>query len=176
MPVLKVLALRDVLKAAAFDDEAIASALANGLGTNGYWRFCTPIADDADDLEGTKFLKSIRKYVNDDEKRANFLAMLTAIYRAAAQSDYAAVLSGSVVDCKPAHKFNYHGSNRTVLELKQGKKDRIYFFSEHFSGFPCIVLMLAHHKKDQTTPREVTNHCESTMKACLGPSCKIVIK
>jgi hypothetical protein len=167
MPTVKVVTLRALLTAAGFSPEQISSALANGLGGSGVWRLCTPVGED-DDLNGSKLFKSIKKYVDDDEKRSNFLVMLTAIARAATQQDYGAVLSNSVVTAKPAYKFNYRNKQHTVLELKHGKKDRIYFYPEKFCGLPCIVLLLAHHKKDQTTPKEVTTYCETTMKAHLA--------
>jgi hypothetical protein len=176
MPTLKVVSVRALLEAAGFPEAAIVKALAGGLGKQGFWRLCTPIDDDDTDATASKFLKSIRKNINDDEKRSNFLVMLTAMAYAATEQDYGAVLASSIVTPKPAHKFTYQGKNHSVLEVKQGKKDRLYFFAEHFSGLPCLVLLLAHHKKDQTTPREVTNHCEAAMKTCLASTAKVAIK
>lgn len=176
MPTLKVISVRVLLEAAGFPEAAIAKILAGGLGKQGFWRLCTPIGDDHVDADKSKLLKSIRDHVDDDEKRSNFLVMLTAIANAATQQDYRAVLANSIVTPKPAHKFTYQNKNHSVLEVKQGKKDRIYFYAEYFSELPCIVLLLAHHKKDQTTPKEVTSHCESAMKTCLASTAKVAIK
>lgn len=176
MPILKVLTARALLEAAGFPESAIVAALAGGAFAAGHWVLCTPIGDEDVDARGSKFLKSIRKYVDDDEKRSNFLVMLTAISRAATQQDYGAVLANSTVTPKPAHSFSYQNKKHSVLELKQGKKDRIYFFAERFHGRPCIVLLLAHHKKDQTTPKDVCSHCEQAMKNCLATASNVEIK
>lgn len=176
MPILKVLTARALLGAAGFPEDLVVTFLAGGFEAQGHWVLCTPIGDEDLDAQGSKLLRSIRKYVDDDEKRSNFLVMLTAISRAATQQDYGAVLANSTVTPKPAHSFSYQNKKHSVLELKQGKKDRIYFFAERFGGRPCIVLLLAHHKKDQTTPREVCNHCEQAMKNCLASVANVEIK
>lgn len=176
MPVLKVLTARVLLEAAGFPADQIAAALVGGFWAPGHWVLCTPVGDADADVHGSKLLRSIRRYVDDDEKRSNFLVMLTAIARAATQQDYGAVLANSTVTPKPAHSFSYQNKKHSVLELKQGKKDRIYFFAERLGGRPCIVLLLAHHKKDQTTPKEVCNHCEHAMKNCLACAANVEIK
>ena len=157
-------------------DDQIAAALPWGFNAQGHWVLCTPVGDADADAQGSKLLRSIRRYVDDDEKRSNFLVMLTAIWRAATQQDYGAVLANSTVTPKPAHSFSYQNKKHSVLELKQGKKDRIYFFAERLGSRACIVLLLAHHKKDQTTPKEVCNHCEQAMKNCLAHTTDVEIK
>lgn len=176
MPILKVLTARELLEAAGFPEDQIVAALGGALRGQGHWTLCTPIGDEDVDTQGSKLLRSIRKHVDDDEKRSNFLVMLIAISRAATQQDYGAVLANSTVTPKPAHSFVYQNKKHSVLELKQGKKDRLYFFAERFCGRPFIVLLLAHHKKDQTTPKEVCNHCEQAMKNCLSSAAKVEIK
>ena len=176
MPVLKVLTARMLLKAAGFPDIQIDAALVGGLATQGHWVLCTPVGDGDVDGQGSKWVRSIRRCVDDDEKRSNFLVMLVAIWRAATQQDYGAVLANSTVTPKPAHSFSYQNKKHSVLELKQGKKDRIYFFAERLGGRACIVLLLAHHKKDQTTPKEVCNHCEQAIKNCLACAINVEIK
>lgn len=176
MPTLKVLTARMLLEAAGFPDTQIAAALAGGFSAQGHWAVCTPVGDGDVDGQSSKLVRSIRRYVDDDEKRSNFLVMLIAIWRAATQQDYGAVLANSTVTPKPAHSFSFQNKKHSVLELKQGKKDRIYFFAERLGGKACIVLLLAHHKKDQTTPKEVCNHCEQAIKNCLACVTDVEIK
>ena len=176
MLTLQVIAVSELLRAAGFPKSVILKVTAGLPGGQVFWRLCTSIGDDDANANMSKLFKSIRKNIDDNEKRSNFLVMLTALANAATQQDYGAVLANSVVTLKPAHKFTYQNKNHSVLELKQGKKDRLYFFAEHFSAFPCIVLLLAHHKKDQTTPKEVTSHCEAAMRTCLASTAKVSIK
>lgn len=173
MPRVKVIAVRLLLEAAGFSKGDIDGLMAGTFRSAGHWIVCTPISDGEVDEKASKLLKSIRKHVDDDDKRSNFLVMLTALWRAAAQQVYGAVLANSTVTPKPAHSFLYQGKRHSVLELKQGKKDRLYFFSASLAGRPSLVLLLAHHKKDQTTPREVSQHCEQAMKAYVATAVRV---
>jgi hypothetical protein len=173
MPRVRVISVQRLLEAAGFPGSQIAGLVARTFRGAGHWTVCTPIGEGEVDEKASKLLKSIRKHVDDDEKRSNFLVMLTALWRAAEQQDYGAVLANSTVTPKPAHSFLFQGKRHTVLELKQGKKDRLYFFSAGLAGRACLVLLLAHHKKDQTTPREVSQHCELTMKVFIAAAVRV---
>jgi len=136
-----------------------------------HWRLATPIASVDDAVTSTRFYGSIAQYVDDDDKRASFAVMMNGLGHAAHQQDYQAVLKGSNVAVKMAHQFEFENSKHKVWELKQNKKDRLYFcaitLKSGSSTDPFLVPLLAHHKKDQTTPREVSNYCERTMKSYL---------
>lgn len=136
-----------------------------------HWRLATPIARADDAITATRFYGSIDEYVDDDDKRASFALLMNGLGRAAHQQDYQAVLKDSNVAVKVAHLFEFESSKHKVWELKQNKKDRLYFCAITIRSWPTtdpfLVPLLVHHKKDQTTPREVSNYCERTMKSYL---------
>lgn len=170
MPFLKLISVQHVLAHAKVD-----LGLALGLGARRdatpYWVLATPIAQPKDLVESTRFYRSIAQQVDDDDKRASLALLLNSLGRAAQQQNYQDVLKGSNIYVKCAHSFRYENTTQKLWELKQNKKDRLYFFSLTYECGPnqCFVIapLLAHHKKDQNTPKEVSQYCEKTMKQYL---------
>ncbi len=104
---------------------------------------------------------------------------MMGIAAAAKQQNYQEVLKGSYVSVKTAYEFKFAGSNHKVWELKPNNKDRVYFFTHPVTvnavKKPVISMLLAHHKKDQNTPKEVSRYCETLMRSYLDPTVKIEI-
>lgn len=125
-----------------------------------------------------RFAKSIEKYVNDVTKKSAILKALAELFDAVCEEDYQAALEQSGVGCKSAHSFKYMGSTVKVWELKPNNKDRVYFFPVT-EGLPKgrkgLFLLLAYHKKDQSTPKEIADICEEDIKAILQNHGKIEI-
>lgn len=144
-----------------------------------HWHIATPVSNPTDMLASSKFFRSIDDQVDDDGKRACFATMVNALGVAARNQNYQKVFEGTGVAVKPAHEFKYCGSQRKLWELKGNNKDRVYFFTlsvtQGQTEAQVIALLLAHHKKDKTTPKEVARSCESTMKTYLDPTSHIVI-
>lgn len=132
------------------------------------WLICTPVGAGNAAIESSRFYKSINEHVDDPEKRGHFATVLNALHLACKQANYQDVLKGSNVIVKPAFNFDYSGKRYKVWELKSGKKDRVYFFSCEIDvcgkSLKLIILLLAYHKKDQTTPDEVCRYAERVMR------------
>ncbi|UVH56512.1 hypothetical protein NWF24_27265 [Variovorax paradoxus] len=177
MPILKPINIKDVLQHAGVDIHAVLGASTSPNAP--HWTLTTPIGDAKETLSGTKFYRSISEYVDDEDKRIAFATSMMGITAAAAQQNYQAVLKGSYVQVKVAHEFKYGGSNHKLWELKPNNKDRVYFFTHPVAiqtgTQPVISMLLAHHKKDQTTPKEVSKYCETLMKSYLDPTAKTEI-
>ena len=143
-----------------------------------HWILVTPVGGRGA-LATYKFYRSVVDYVDDDEKRRSFGVVMNALGHAAQQSNYQEVLRGSQVDVKSAHNFTYGGQTHKVWELKYNKKDRVYFFPlqvrQGAVQRSAIVLLLAYHKKDQTTPKDVALGLESVMRKYLDPRASIEI-
>ena len=143
------------------------------------WLICTPVGSGAAAIESSKFYRSINDHVDDPEKKGHFANLLNALSLACKQANYQDVLKGSNVSVKPAFSFNYSGKGYKVWELKSGKKDRVYFFSCEIGvggkNLKIIVLLLAYHKKDQTTPADVCSYAERVMRdfICNKPNIEI---
>lgn len=177
MPILKPLPIQHVLQHAGVD---IHEALGAWAPPNTpHWTLVTPVGAAPDALGTTKFYRSISEYVDDEDKRIAFATSMMGIATAAAQQNYQAVLKGSYVQVKVAHEFKYGGNNHKLWELKPNNKDRVYFFTHPVTTKtgekPVISMLLAHHKKDQTTPKEVSKYCETVMKSYLDPTAKTEI-
>jgi hypothetical protein len=127
------------------------------------------VVKDCAELNG-RFSKSIDKQVDDTSKKAAVLRALGELFPAVCEEDYQAVLDQCGFGCKIAHSFTYEGNTCKVWELKPNNKDRIYFFPLK-EGLPhgrkTIFLLTAFHKKDQKTPKEVIEICETDIKAIL---------
>lgn len=153
---------------------------AAALRNRPHWELVTPVAGADTELEACRFFRSISEQVDDDDKRAAFALMLNAIDRACAVSNYQEALKGSNVPVKVAHDFDYLDKKHKLWELKANKKDRLYFFAmtlcQNQRERHLIVLLLAHHKKDQNTPKEVSKPCEATMRTYLDPQAKVEIQ
>lgn len=179
---LNALNLRDVLKHAGVDLDA---ALGNSKTVLApHWRLATPVGGADGTLAASKFYRSIAEHVDDDDKRASFASAMMGIAAAAQQQNYQAVLKG-YVNVKVAHDFKYRDSQHKVWELKPNNKDRVYFFTLQAEEVgvkatpinkPVISMLLAHHKKDQTTPKDVARYCENLMKSHLDPATRIQLR
>lgn len=126
--------------------------------------------------EKSKFSRSVTQYVDDRKKRASFLLSIGLLFEAIQDEDYQAALDGSMVDCKPAHTFKFDNSTYTLWELKPNNKDRIYFYACTDLSRPArktIFLLMAYHKKDKTTPKEVSDPREEEIKSILRARGKI---
>lgn len=159
--------------------DALGKPVVDKLDAPGACLLVTSVADCSQSLDGTKFFKSILDNVDDEEKRSNFATMVGKLYRAAQFEDFSSELANIGVTSKPAHSFTYVNKTHKVWELKQGKKDRIYFFTLRYlmdgKNRTLIVLLLAEHKNSKTTPDAVKNHAELVMKNCLNPQLNLVI-
>jgi uncharacterized protein (UPF0333 family) len=127
------------------------------------------VVNDCSKMDSGRFFKSVRDYVDDTEKKSNFALMLTTLFAAIEADNYQAEIKGTSVTCKKAHSFTYNKSTHILWELKQGKKDRIYFWTIKTGTRGVIVLSMAFHKKDQETPPEVTGPSEKEMRNYLDP-------
>jgi hypothetical protein len=172
---LKPFTLASVLQHAGLPPNAHAATLIRPPKTA--WVVVTPVTTSTDLLSDSKFYRSISQSVNDDEKLANFAVLMNGIFRAAEHQNYQEVLKGSNVAVKIAHEFRYRSKTEKIWELKQGKKDRVYFYplnvSNGSAGQRAMAILLAHHKKDQTTPKEVSAYCETTVRSHLDPQTEI---
>lgn len=133
------------------------------------------VVNDCSRVDGGRFFKSVQDYVDDTEKKSNFALMLRTLFAAIEADNYQAEIKGTSVTCKKAHSFTYNKSSHILWELKQGKKDRIYFWTIKIGTRGFIVLSMAFHKKDQETPSEVTVPCEKEMRSFLDPKNQIEI-
>lgn len=171
VPILQQLSLKHVLAHAGVDLKA-ALGLEAARSAAPHWVVAIPISRSGDSVEASAFYRSVTQNVDDDDKRANFAVMMNALQRAAQEQNYQQVLKGTTVSVKIAHKFKYANANHCVWELKQGKKDRVYFCSTTIqlqaADCPVIVPLMAFHKKDQNTPKEVIGYCEPTHKSYLA--------
>jgi len=128
----------------------------------------TVLTRDCEALDTTDFFRSVQAEVDDDDKVGNYVTMLFALFSAIKQGDFHAALTQLAVQCKEAYSFKYHGHGERLWELKSSKKDRIYFYT---LGKPKIIVLLeAHHKKDQTTPKGVKNRAEAAIKKIVDDS------
>lgn len=129
---------------------------------------CTPVGAKDVDIKASKFYKSITEHVDDPEKKGNFATLLNSLSQACRERNYQEVLKGSNVFVKIAFSFEHSGKGCKVWELKSGKKDRVYFFTCEVvvdgKNLNLIVLLLAYHKKDQTTPDDVCRYAKSVMR------------
>ncbi len=176
---LNPLSLRDVLKHAGVD---LGAALGNSASSlTPHWRIATPVGDVRGSLAASKFYRSITEHVDDEDKRASFTSAMMGIAAAAQHQNYQAILQG-YVSVKVAHDFKYRETQHKVWELKPNNKDRIYFFTLQAEEIgakvnatkkPVISMLLAHHKKDQRTPKDVAKYCENLMKSHLDPTVRI---
>lgn len=177
MLLLRSFHLHDVLRQSGFAPEALARLpVAAGPFV---WTIVTPVASKTDPLTSSKLFRSVAQQVDDDEKRANFAVLMNGLYRAAQHENYQEVLKGSSITIKVAHEFKYRNKTEKLWELKHGKKDRVYLYplavAHGGSRKRALAVLLAHHKKDQTTPREVTTYCESTIRSHIDPQAELGI-
>jgi len=107
------------------------------------------------DAAKSKFQRSVEKYVDDRDKKRNFLTMVGSVFDAIRSDDYQATLDGGPVACKIAKTFKYASHNHHVWEFKYSNKDRLYFVPDTRHGNKTLIFLMAFHKKDARTPDEV---------------------
>lgn len=169
---IRALTLRDLIRLAGREMNIPGSLL---VERPKHWDIVI-LGDAEQPIESSSFGRSVRKNVDSTEKAANYLLMVTTLLRAVEDSDYRGYLlegelEGARVVCKDAHSFSMHGKKERILELKLGKKDRIYFYQVNASSSPkarAILLLMAFHKKDQRTPADVTGVCERQIRSLLA--------
>lgn len=161
---LKKVALVDLLRPVLGNPQQGVGALAVAAKTK--WDVVV-IVNDCNTLDSGRFLRSAVQYVDDPEKKNNYATMLRALFSAVETENYQAEFKGTTVVCKRAHSFSYASARHTIWELKLGKKDRVYFCSVSNKCSKLIVLLMAFHKKDQTTPVDVTTPCEKDFRSLL---------
>ena len=138
------------------------------------WDVATVVRDVSTAIADSKFFKSIDDECDDPGKKSSLLNMLNQLRYAIRFDDYQGFLKGSNVQVKEAGKFEYRKKTHKIWELKFQNKDRVYFFSHHISADrKALILMLFHHKKDQTTPKHILGYCEKLMKPFLDPDPEI---
>jgi hypothetical protein len=125
----------------------------------------------------SRFQKSLSQNIDDSSKRSQIIKAIDELYRAICDEKYQDALAQSGVTCKVAHSFTYMNSTFKVWELKPSNKDRIYFFPlpEKMNGRKTLFLLLAYHKKDQQTPKDIKDYCEESIKEILQSKEKISI-
>lgn len=112
-------------------------------------------------------VKSITDNVNDNKKRASYLQMIDALFRAITVEEFSAFFRGSLVTYKKAHSFKFQGKNEILHELKSGKKDRIYIYPYKGSLGKLIFVLEVLHKDQQHTPDEIKRYAETAIKNIL---------
>lgn len=142
--------------------------LTPGVSYGKQWCVVTPVVSDSADLTKTKLFKSITDEISDDiQKSKNFLNLVRGIYEASNAENfknYYDIDTGTI--CKEAHSFEYNGKKIKVLEVKnKRKKERLYFYCGLMGKDKRCILLLALHKRDETTPDSVKTSCEDQLKA-----------
>ena len=137
------------------------------------WDVAVLVADCK--AQKNRFVRSVADHVDSNGKKANFLLSISHLFDAICEDDYQSVLVGSAIACKVAHSFKYEGKPCKVWELKSSNKDRIYFYATDLDAprRKTIFLLMAYHKKDQTTPAEVSTACEDDVKTIIKSKGKI---
>lgn len=110
------------------------------------------------------FTKSVISDVNDNSKRAHFLAMVDAIYSGMMLNDFSEHFANSAVNYKVAHSFKYSGKSENLRELKHGNKDRIYLYPYTGRLERYVFFFEAAHKNQQQTERGVRERAEELIK------------
>lgn len=166
MPVLKLVGLSAIL-------EQVKPGLAKAIAipaVGSVWRVCIALSDDDATIQKSKFFKSIKDEIDDSSKRATFVQLVTALGHASNLDNYHAFFGDGGVECKEAHAFQHNGSRIKILELKRHrKKERLYFFPLITqNSMRIFVPLLAYHKRDETTPAQVANSCQTQVAKLLN--------
>ncbi len=140
------------------------------------WSVVTPVRDSAQGVVDGKFFASLSNECNDSSKRASLLAMLTHLGWAVLQDDYQSALKSTSVSPKEAFSFLYMKKTQRIWELKYQNKDRLYYVTHNGpSQSKLIVLLLYHHKKDNSTPKGIASYCEKIFKGFLDPGVTLTV-
>ncbi|MBV7543729.1 hypothetical protein [Acidovorax sp. sic0104] len=144
-------------------------ALTPGRSYGKVWDVCTPAGTDVD-LSKSKFFKSITADISDDVgKKKNFFDLVNGVFEASNIDNFREYYSESTTtQFKEAHAFDYGGRKIKIHEVKNlRKKERLYIYCGELAGKKRCVLLLAIHKKDETTPENVKTYCEDQVKEFL---------
>lgn len=128
------------------------------------------ILSGAQTVDKSHLVKSIASHVDDPKKRASYLVMVDALFRAITLDEFSLFFKGSVVQYKPAHSFKYKGKTESLYELKRGKKDRLYIYLYNGKCGRYLFVLQALHKDQQNTPQEVKDYAEVVIKSILETS------
>jgi hypothetical protein len=166
MPVLKLVGLASILEQTK---KGLSKALGGQKAVGGVWRICTPLPDGQGAVQKSRFFKSITEDIDDATKIGTFVQLVSAIGSASNLENYHDFFRNGGVECKEAHSFNHKGQRVKIYELKKHrKKERLYFATFSAKGMRFFVLLLAHHKKDETTPKHISTHCETQISQLLN--------
>jgi len=174
MPVLKLIGVPLILEHAK---KGLSKALGGHKATSEVWRICTPLSDGDVTVQKSKFFKSITEDIDDASKLKTFVQLVSALASASTVENYHEFFRGIAVECKEAHGFNHRGTKVKIFELKRlRQKERLYFFPLSAKGMRFFIVLLAHHKKDETTPKNVANYCEAQAIQFIDAGEKIYIQ
>lgn len=143
-------------------------ALTPGRVYGKVWDVCTPVGIGSD-LPKSKLFKSITADISDDiGKKKNFLDLVLGVFQASNSDSFRDYYNvSSTTQFKEAHSFDFGGKKFKVHEVKNTrKKERLYIYCGELGKKRC-VLLLAIHKKDETTPDAVKKYCEDQIKEFL---------
>lgn len=122
------------------------------------------ILSGAQSADKSHLAKSIVENVDDGKKKASYLQMVDALFRAITLDDFSQFFNDSIVTYKVAHSFRYKDSSLSLYELKRGKKDRIYVYVYSGSCGRYVFVLESLHKDQQNTPDEVKRYAEGVIK------------
>lgn len=114
--------------------------------------------------EKTVFIKSVMADVNENSKRAHFMAMIDAIFSGMMLDDFSEHFANSAVKYKVAHSFKHASKTENLRELKHGNKDRIYLYPYTGKTGRFVFFFEAAHKNQQQTERAVKERAEELIK------------
>ncbi|CAM3724382.1 hypothetical protein [Pseudomonas wadenswilerensis] len=114
--------------------------------------------------EKAVFIKSVMADVNENSKRAHFMAMIDAIFSGMMLDDFSKYFANSVVKYKVAHSFKHAGKTENLRELKHGNKDRIYLYPYTGKMGRFVFFFEAAHKNQQQTETAVKERAEELIK------------
>lgn len=139
------------------------------------WHLVTPVNARDQAVGQSKFFKSIVEHVDDPRKQSAFLTSMVALFWAQQQKNLPEHLSSQSSPLfKVASKFKFQGMNISIHELKSNNKDRVYLQTHSSGGELSVILYLAHHKKDQTTPQVVKGYCHDQASKYLSNQSSVV--
>jgi len=144
-------------------------ALTPGRVFGKVWDVCTPVGVDVD-LPKSKLFKSITDEIADDiHKKKNFFDLVNGVFEASNIENFREYYGESTTSqFKEAHSFEYGGRKIKIHEVKNlRKKERLYIYCGELLNKKRCLLLLAIHKKDETTPEYVKNYCETQVKEFL---------
>lgn len=143
--------------------------LAPGRVYGKVWDVCTPLSTDSA-LPKSKLFKSITDDISNDKfKKINFLDLVRGVYEASNIESFKDYYNTSTTtQLKEAHSFEINGKRIKIHEVKNTrKKERLYIYIGEIEKRKRCILLLAIHKRDETTPGNVKSYCEDQVKQFL---------